>query len=50
LVVLSFKAGIASPRKPDFAPWRWGSNTLNRSEVNADETFLAKLSDREIYF
>jgi hypothetical protein len=40
---------VASPRKSDFVPWRRGSNTSNRSEVSANMTFLAKLSNKEIY-
>jgi hypothetical protein len=37
-------------QKVRFCPQRRGSNTFNRSEVSANVTFLAKLSNKEIYF
>jgi hypothetical protein len=49
LAVLSLGTGVASPRKSDFVPWRRGSDTSNRSEVNANVTFMAKLSSKETY-
>jgi hypothetical protein len=51
MAILSLVVGVASPgksRKSDFVPWRKGE--LNRSEVNANANFLAKLSNKEIYF
>jgi hypothetical protein len=43
-------AGVASPRKSDFVLQRRRSNTLNKLEVSANANFLAKLSNKEIYF
>jgi hypothetical protein len=43
---------VASPgksRKSDFVLWKGGNNTLNRSDVSANATFLDKLSNKEIY-
>jgi hypothetical protein len=41
---------MESPESQIFVPQRRGSNTLNRSEVSANATFLVKLSNKEIYF
>jgi hypothetical protein len=49
LAVLSREAGLAVPRKSDFVPQKRGNNKLNRSEINANVTFLGKLSNKETY-
>jgi hypothetical protein len=49
---MSFGVGVASPRKSrksDCVPWRRGSNMSKRSEVSANVTFWAKLSNKDIY-
>jgi hypothetical protein len=53
LAVLCLGVGLTFSgkfRKSDFVPQRTGSHGSNRSEVSANVIFLAKLSNKGIYF
>jgi hypothetical protein len=43
------ETGVDSSRKSDLSHRGRGSNVLNRSELRVNATFLAKLSNKEIY-
>jgi hypothetical protein len=49
LAVLSITAGVASPRKAKKSILYHEGGAVKRSEVSANVTFLAKLSNKEIY-
>jgi hypothetical protein len=50
LAVLSPGVKSSFSQKVRFVPQKRRNNTSNRSEVSANATFLAKLSNKEIYF